>query len=95
MRVALAGFDAGANLALALSQLPSVRSGTDLNPPPSQPNKHNPNPNPNFNPPPRSNPPPTAVISITGILDFTTPPAQKLHTRPYKPSLRRPRREGL
>lgn len=93
MRVALAGFDAGANLALALSQLPSVRSGIDPNPPPSPPN------HPNLNPKTpihqvRSNPPPTAVISITGILDFTTPPAQKLHTRPYKPSLRGPRGWG-
>ncbi|KAM7201777.1 hypothetical protein V8F20_004738 [Naviculisporaceae sp. PSN 640] len=33
MRTALCGFDAGANLALALSQLPSVKSGRDPNPP--------------------------------------------------------------
>ncbi|KAH6632550.1 hypothetical protein F5144DRAFT_612972 [Chaetomium tenue] len=89
MRVALAGFDAGANLALALSQLPSVHSGTDPNPPPSPPNNHTHPP-----PPRRSNPPPTAAISITGILDFTTPPHQKLHTRPYKPTLRGPRGWG-
>ncbi|EAQ87403.1 hypothetical protein CHGG_04022 [Chaetomium globosum CBS 148.51] len=42
MRVALAGFDAGANLALALSQLPSVHSGTDPQPTPlpTQPQPH-------------------------------------------------------
>lgn len=73
MRTALAGSDAGANLALALAQLPSVRSGVD--------------PFPNYNPP-RSNPPPAAVVSITGILDFTTPTSQKVHSRRTKPPLR-------
>lgn len=82
MRVALAGSDAGANLALALAQLPSVKTGVD------------PNPSSQLQPPPRSNPPPTAVVSITGILDFTTPPPHKLATRPYKRSLRGPRGWG-
>ncbi|KAK4032524.1 Arylacetamide deacetylase [Parachaetomium inaequale] len=86
MRVALAGSDAGANLALALAQLPSVRSGIDPNP--------QPHPFPNSSTTARSNPPPTAVISITGILDFTTPPASKLPTRPYKRQLRGPRGWG-
>ncbi|KAK3903712.1 Arylacetamide deacetylase [Staphylotrichum tortipilum] len=76
MRTALAGIDAGANLALSLSQLPSVRSGL-------APNRHH-----TSNSGTRCNPPPAAVISITGILDFTTTPSSKLPTRPYKPSLR-------
>jgi acetyl esterase/lipase len=88
MRVALAGFDAGANLALALSQLPSVKTGIDPNPyPPHINNNIN-------NTHPRSNPPPTALISITALLDFTTPPTHKLRTRPYKPALRGPRGWG-
>jgi acetyl esterase/lipase len=86
MRVALAGFDAGANLALALSQLPSVKTGIDPNPHPPHINNNNTHP--------RSNPPPTALISITALLDFTTPPAHKLRTRPYKPALRGPRGWG-
>ncbi len=84
MRVALSGIDAGANLALSLSQLPSVKTGLDPNPPLNPAHQHQ----------PRSNPPPTAVIAITGILDFTTPPAHKLATRPYKRSLRGPRGWG-
>ncbi|KAK3318115.1 hypothetical protein B0H66DRAFT_516242 [Apodospora peruviana] len=36
MRTALCGFDAGANLALALAQLPSVKTGRDPNPAPTQ-----------------------------------------------------------
>ncbi|KAG7287186.1 hypothetical protein NEMBOFW57_006691 [Staphylotrichum longicolle] len=83
MRVALAGSDAGANLALALAQLPSVKTGVDPNPSPQAQQQ-----------PPRSSPPPTAVISITGILDFTTPLPQKLAARPYKRSLRGPRGWG-
>lgn len=98
MRVALAGSDAGANLALALSQLPSVRTGIDPHPLPFPIPNHNSNHSSNHNRPPiqrtRSNPPPTAVISITGILDFTTPTAQKLATRPYKRQLRGPRGWG-
>ncbi|KAK4184618.1 Alpha/Beta hydrolase protein [Podospora australis] len=88
MRTALSGFDAGANLALGLSQLPSVKTGRD-------PNVHR------FPPPyfhetshPRSNPPPAAVIPICGILDFTVSVAQKARTRPYKKQLRGPRGWG-
>ncbi|KAK4177295.1 Alpha/Beta hydrolase protein [Triangularia setosa] len=86
IRTAIAGFDSGANLALGLSQLPSVKTGRD-------PNVHR-YPHPHFSQPPRSNPPPAAVISVCGILDFTVPVSQKLKTRPYKNELRGPRGWG-
>ncbi|KAK0722636.1 hypothetical protein B0T26DRAFT_826460 [Lasiosphaeria miniovina] len=86
MRTALCGFDAGANLALGLSQLPSVRTGCD-------PNAIHPS-YPYFAQPPRSNPPPAAVISICGILDFSMSPSRKARTRPYKRQLRGPRGWG-
>ncbi|KAK0707240.1 Alpha/Beta hydrolase protein [Apiosordaria backusii] len=86
IRTSIAGFDAGANLALGLSQLPSVKTGRD-------PNVHH-RPHPYFSHPPRSNPPPAAVISVCGILDFTAPVSQKLRTRPYKKELRGPRGWG-
>ncbi|KAK3379683.1 Alpha/Beta hydrolase protein [Lasiosphaeria ovina] len=86
MRTALCGFDAGANLALGLSQLPSVRTGCD-------PNAIHPS-YPYFAQPPRSNPPPAAVISVCGILDFSMSPSRKARTRPYKRQLRGPRGWG-
>ncbi|KAK3324475.1 alpha/beta hydrolase fold protein [Cercophora scortea] len=86
MRTALGGFDAGANLALGLSQLPSVRTGV------VNPSLHH-STYPGY-PPPRSHPPPAAVISICGILDFTNPPSLKARTRPYKRQLRGPRGWG-
>lgn len=86
MRTAIAGFDAGANLALGLAQLPGVKTGRD-------PNVHH-QPHPHFSQPPRSNTPPGAVISVCGILDFTVSVSQKLKTRPYKKDLRGPRGWG-
>ncbi|KAK4197311.1 Alpha/Beta hydrolase protein [Triangularia verruculosa] len=86
MRTAIAGFDAGANLALGLSQLSSVKTGRD-------PNVHQ-HSLPYFAQPARSNPPPAAVISICGILDFTVPVSQKLKARPYKKELGGPRGWG-
>jgi acetyl esterase/lipase len=91
MRTAIAGFDAGGNLALALCQLPSVKSG------------RNPHPHPHPNSitesnyagtSTRCNPPPAAVVSVCGMLDFTTSAAEKLATRPYKRQLRGPRGWG-
>jgi acetyl esterase/lipase len=88
-RVALLGFDAGGNLALALAQLPSVKSGVDPNPPPHSSS----NRNSRYTTPSRwssyyrwRNPPPTAVISIAGLLDLSIPPTTKLASRRDKPA---------
>ncbi|KAK0636438.1 Alpha/Beta hydrolase protein [Bombardia bombarda] len=125
MRTVLSGFDAGANLALALAQLPSVRTGYDPHSySQNNNNYHNTCDNTTSNtprythpytassrssrgsssssstqpppppPPLRSHPPPAAVISICGILDFSTPPSTKARTRPYKRQLRGPRGWG-
>ncbi|KAK4161242.1 Alpha/Beta hydrolase protein [Cladorrhinum sp. PSN259] len=73
MRTAILGFDAGGNLALALSQLPSVKSGIDPH------GLHVEYP---------CNPPPSAVISVCAILDFTASASEKAKTRPYKNNLK-------
>ena len=75
-RTALAGFDAGANLALALAQLPSVRNGLS------------PNGRPYTYPAQQPFPAPKAVIPICGILDFSLPAGSKSRTRPYKRQFR-------
>ena len=79
MRTAILGFDAGANLALGLSQLPSVKTGKDPNAYPDHPY---------FDQRVRSNPPPAAVISVCGVLDFTVSVGDKLKTRRYKRNLK-------
>ncbi|KXX74822.1 Arylacetamide deacetylase [Madurella mycetomatis] len=94
MRTALAGFDAGANLALALCQLPSVKSGRDPHPHPSPPPHTASNSTLDPATTVRSNPPPAGVVAVCGILDFTAPVADKLGARPYKRSLRAPRGWG-
>ncbi|KAG8164010.1 hypothetical protein KVR01_005928 [Diaporthe batatas] len=76
-RIALAGFDAGANLALALSQMPAVRGDNNNN---DDNNNNN-----------SSGPAPTAVVSICGILDLSRPAGAKARNRPYKPGLPAPR----
>ncbi|KAL2133206.1 hypothetical protein VTI74DRAFT_2751 [Chaetomium olivicolor] len=63
-RIALAGFSAGGNLALSVSQLPSIRAHPLA---------------------------PSAVISVYGALDLSTPPTEKLRNRPWKPELALPR----
>ncbi|KAK0751453.1 Alpha/Beta hydrolase protein, partial [Schizothecium vesticola] len=90
-RTALCGFDAGANLALALSQLPSVRAG--YLPRTRQRHPQNPFPTP-YHLPTHPFPPPRAVIPICGLLDFSTAPALKAPSRPYKPTLAAPRGWG-
>ncbi|KAH6845602.1 Alpha/Beta hydrolase protein [Chaetomium sp. MPI-CAGE-AT-0009] len=63
-RTAILGFSAGANLALSVSQLPSIRNHPLT---------------------------PAAAITIYGSLDVSYPPSEKLHNRPWKPSLPSPR----
>ncbi|KAK0620094.1 hypothetical protein B0T14DRAFT_566875 [Immersiella caudata] len=94
MRTALLGFDAGANLALGLSQLPSVKTGYDPARHPHHEREYASQPYPPAHAPPRSHPPPAAVISVCGILDFTMPAVKKARTRPYKRALRGPRGWG-
>ncbi|GAB1316545.1 hypothetical protein MFIFM68171_06755 [Madurella fahalii] len=102
MRTALAGFDAGANLALALCQLPSVRSGRAPHPPRTTPRTANTSSHAGSTTSSsvdpgavaRSNPPPAGVVAVCGILDFTAPVADKLRARPYKRALRAPRGWG-
>ncbi|KAK4448368.1 Arylacetamide deacetylase [Podospora aff. communis PSN243] len=94
MRTAILGFDAGANLALGLSQLPSVKTGYDPTRHPHHEREYASQPYPPAHAPPRSHPPPAAVISVCGILDFTMPAAKKARTRPYKRALRGPRGWG-
>lgn len=82
MRTAILGFDAGANLALGLSQLPNVKSGIDPSANSTTAERY-----PYFHQMQqraRCNSPPAAVISVCGILDFSVSPAEKLRARPYK-----------
>jgi len=78
-RTALCGFDAGANLALALAQRPSVKTGRGPNAP-----YHHGYPYPYLTQqwPQQTYPPPRAVVSVCGILDFATSPSTKARTRP-------------
>jgi len=92
MRTALCGFDAGANLALGLAQLPSVKTGYDPSHHAGHEREYDMNPYPVA--PPRSHPPPAAVISVCGILDFGMSATRKARTRPYKRQLRGPRGWG-
>lgn len=92
MRTALCGFDAGANLALGLAQLPSVKTGYDPSLHAGHEYEYDVNPYPHQ--PPRSHPPPAAVVSVCGILDFGMSAARKARTRPYKRSLKGPRGWG-